>query len=174
MSCVFSGPHGPGIGIGPGSGVGPAVIPVIPGNNPPGFQLLGMVSQANLSQQNMPPPMAPGQVAVGPGGLQDPGTSLMTLQAQNMPNPGQVPNLGPNQGNVSSLQNLVTATPNTLNTLASQAQRPGAEVDTNILGIGLNNPIQTVQQGAQQARRALWTGTVSRLFAAGCQCFQIF
>ncbi len=106
MSCVFSGPRGPDIGIGPGSGAVPAAMPVMAVNNPYGFQRLGMVPQANLSQQNMPPPMAAGQVAAGPGGLQGSGTSLMTLPAQNMPNPGQVPNLGPNQGNASPWQNL--------------------------------------------------------------------
>ncbi len=170
---VFSGPRGPGIGIGPGSGAGPGVMPVMPGNNPPGFQRLGMAPQANLPQQNMPPPMAPGQVAVGPGGLQ--GANLMTSQAQNMPNPGQVPNFGPNQGNPSSLQNLVTATPNPLSTPAGQAQPPGAGLDTNILGVDLNNPMQTVQQGAQQARsRALWTGSFLTLFTAGGQWFKIF
>ncbi len=164
--CI-SGPRGPGIGIGPGSGASPAAMPVMPGNNPHGFQHLGMVPQANLSQQNMAPPMAPGQVAAGPGGLQGPGTSLMTLQAQNMHNPGQVPNLGPNKKNASSLQNLVTATPNTLNTPAGQAQPPWAGVDRNILGVDPSNTMQNVQQWAHQARRALWTGIVPRVFAAG-------
>ncbi len=167
MSCVFSGPRGPGIGIGPWSGASPAAMLVMPGNNPHGFQRLGMVPQANPFQQNMPPPMAAGQVAAGPGGLQGSGTSLMTLTAQNMPNPGQVPNLGPNQGNASPWQNLVTASPNPLSTPAGQAQLPGAGVDSNILGVDLNNTMQTVQQGAQQASGALWTGIVPRVFAAG-------
>ncbi len=64
----------------------------------------------------------------------------------------------------------MTASPNPLSTTPGQAQLPGAVVDRNILGMNLKNIMQTkIQQGAQQASGALWTGIVPRLFSAGCQ-----